>query len=167
MLSTANATWDRPLTHTRMLGRFVVAATIKQGGTPGGVPKTRCLAYQQKPSHTLTHVPVLPPIGLRVGSGQNKRKQQSTTRTIATGPVQKIRAKSDLPRKGIPSSKNSLPPLLGSPRYATAQSYLLYVDRLHLIPRRPAAIGVRALPTPLPRVGTSNGTYAFFQGSAP
>ena len=55
MLSTANATQDRTLTHTRMLGRFVVAATIGQVSTTGGVPKTRCLAYQMKiEPHTLT-----------------------------------------------------------------------------------------------------------------
>ena len=30
MLSTANATWARLLSHNRMLGRFVAAATIGQ-----------------------------------------------------------------------------------------------------------------------------------------
>ena len=55
MLSTADATWDRPLTHTGTLRRFVVAATIGQVGTPGDVPKTRCLVYQTKiESYTLT-----------------------------------------------------------------------------------------------------------------
>ena len=43
MFSTADATWARPLTLTRTLGRFVVAATIGQVGTPDSVPKTRCL----------------------------------------------------------------------------------------------------------------------------
>ena len=53
MLSTANATHAQPLTHTRMLGSFVVTAMIGQVGTPGGVPKTRCLVYQTKiESHT-------------------------------------------------------------------------------------------------------------------
>ena len=53
MLSTANVTHAQPLTHTRTLGSFVVAATIGQVGTPGGVPKTRCLVYQTNiESHT-------------------------------------------------------------------------------------------------------------------
>ena len=56
MLSTANATCTGTLTHTRTIGHFVVAATIRQVGMPGGVPTTRCLVYQTNiESHTLTH----------------------------------------------------------------------------------------------------------------
>ena len=53
MLSTADATWDRPLTHTGTLGRFVVAATIGQVGTPGGVQKNKMFSLSNK--YQVTH----------------------------------------------------------------------------------------------------------------
>ena len=55
MLSTANPTWARTLTHTRTLELFVVAATIRQVGTSQGVPKNETFSLSNKfESHTQT-----------------------------------------------------------------------------------------------------------------
>ena len=140
MLSTANATWDRPLRHTMMLGIFVGVAMIGQVSIPDSVPKNEMFSLTNK--NRVTHFKMYlsyRQLAKGWGVGKNKHNKQ-TAWTIVSTTGQNIWAKNGLCRKRevpLPTLQTSM---VGPPRYAMDKGYLPYTASPHLVPRQPGAI---------------------------